>query len=234
MKSQQKTALITGANKGIGFEIARQLGVLGFKVIVSGRDSGRVKKAVDQLLKSDIDAIPLIMDVGDVKSIRAAYESVQQAIKTLDVLVNNAGIVISEHKSFLEFLPEEVHTTFFVNALGPYFVSQTFLPIIPKGGRIINISSGAGSICGGISNYAPLYSASKTAENALTLHMAEALKLKGIAANLVCPGWVKTDMGGPGANRSVEKGAETPVWLAKEAPANVTGKMFRDKKEVGL
>jgi NAD(P)-dependent dehydrogenase (short-subunit alcohol dehydrogenase family) len=207
MENQQKTALITGANKGIGFEIARQLGALGFQVIVSGRDHGRVKKAVDQLHKSDINAIALIMDVGDVKSIRAAFESIRSTIKTVHVLINNAGIVISEDKSFLEFIPEEVHTTFSVNALGPYFVSQTFLPLIPKGGRIINISSGAGSICGGISNYAPLYSASKTAENALTMHLAQALKPKSIAANLVCPGWVKTDMGGPGASRVAGDGS---------------------------
>jgi len=116
----------------------------------------------------------------------------------------------------------------------PFFVSQTFLPLIPRGGKIINISSGAGSICGGISGYAPLYSASKTAENALTLHLAQALKARGIAVNLVCPGWVRTDMGGPGAARPVEKGAETPVWLATEAPGNLTGKFFRDKKETRL
>ena len=234
MEKQLKTVLVTGANKGIGFEIARQLGRLGFRVIVSGRNSLRVEIAVDKLSQENIQAIPLIMDVGDVNSIRRAFESVQKIVSALDILVNNAAVVLGEHKPLLEFLPEEIQTTFSINALGPFFVSQIFVSLIPPGGRIINISSRAGSICGGVSHYAPVYSASKTAENALTLHLAHALRSKDISVNLVCPGWVRTDMGGIGASRSVEKGAETPVWLATEAPVNVTGKFFRDKKEVSL
>ena len=234
MEKKRKTVLITGANKGIGFEVARQLGVLGMHVIVSGRDRGRVENAVAQLRKKEIDAVPLIMDVGDVNSVRGGFALIRKTISSLDVLINNAGIAIAEEKPLLDVSAEEVYTTFSVNAFGPLFVTQTFLPLLPRGGRIINISSGAGSICGGVSDYAPIYSASKTAENALTLHLAHALKPKGIAVNLVCPGWVRTDMGGPHASRSVEKGAETPVWLATEVSPDVTGKFFRDKKEVGL
>lgn len=234
MEVQQKTSLITGANKGIGYEIARQLGKRGFRVIVSGRDDVRIRKAADELLGMSINAVPLIMDVGDVKSIHRAFQSIRERVGRLDILINNAAIAISDQQGLLDFSPEEVQMTFSVNALGPFFVTQTFLPLIPEGGRVINISSGAGSICGGISSYAPLYSASKTAENALTLHLARALKSRSIAVNLVCPGWVRTDMGGPGATRSVEKGAETPVWLATEAPSELTGKFFRDKKEAKL
>ncbi|MBK5269868.1 MAG: SDR family NAD(P)-dependent oxidoreductase, partial [Bacteroidia bacterium] len=175
-----------------------------------------------------------VMDVGDVNSIMSAFASVKDTIKNIDVLINNAGILIDENKPLLDFLPSEIQQTFSINALGPFFVSQIFLPLIQRGGRIINISSGAGSICGGISNYAPVYAASKTAENALMLHLAQALKSRGIAVNIVCPGWVRTDMGGRTATRSVEKGAETPVWLATEAPENLTGKFFRDKKEITL
>ena len=174
------------------------------------------------------------MDVGDVNSIRTAFAFIRDTTPSLDVLVNNAAIAIDEERKLLDLNPDDVYATFSVNAFGPFFVTQTFLPLLPRGGRIINISSGAGSICGGVSNYAPLYSASKTAENALTLHLANALKPKGIAVNLVCPGWVRTDMGGVNASRSVDKGAETPVWLATEVSTNITGRFFRDKKEVAL
>lgn len=234
MESLQKTVLVTGANKGVGFEISRQLGQLGFRIILSGRDDTRVRKAVDALTHDRISAIPLVMNVSNVTSIREAFDLIKKSIDRIDVLINNAAILIDENKPLLDFNSDEVHQTFSTNALGPFFVSQIFLPLIPRGGRIINISSSAGSICGGVGHYAPLYSASKTSENALVLHLANALKRKGIAVNLVCPGWVRTDMGGSTATRTVEKGAETPVWLATEASGDLTGKFFRDKKEIPL
>ena len=109
---------------------------------------------------------------------------------------------------------------------------QTFLPLLKEGSRIINISSGAGQIVGGITTWAPIYSISKTTLNAITMHLAEALKPKHIAVNAISPGWVKTDMGGSGASRTVAKGAETVTWLATEAGINLTGKLFMDKIEI--
>lgn len=232
MSSTKKTALVTGANKGIGFEIARQLAERDFLVILSGRNKIRVEEAVHRLSEKYSDIIPLVMDVGDAKSIHEAYRSVKPKVTGIDVLVNNAGILLDETKPLLKFTEEEVFQMFHTNSLGPFFVAKTFLGMMPKGGRIINISSSAGSFTEGYSGYAPLYSASKTAENALTVQLAHALQSKGIVANAVCPGWVRTDIGGPGASRSVSKGAETPVWLATEAPLTITGKFLRDKKEI--
>lgn len=104
--------------------------------------------------------------------------------------------------------------------------------MLRKGSRIINVSSDAGRILQGVSTWAPVYSLSKTTMNAITLQLAAALQPGGIAVNAMCPGWVKTDMGGSGASRSVDKGAETAVWLATEAAQSLTGKFFRDKKEI--
>ena len=228
----QKTALITGANRGIGFEIARQLGRRQFHIILTARNEEKLKQAVDQLQKEQIPVTPVVMDVEDIKSIQAAAKQVQANFKHIDVLINNAGILPSEDRSIIESDPSDIYQAFHINALGPLFVTQAFLDLLPKGARVINISSGAGAIADGESGWAPLYSATKTAENAITIHLAAALKHKQIAVNAVCPGWVRTDMGGQQASRPVEKGAETPVWLATEAPLRLTGKFLRDKKEI--
>jgi NAD(P)-dependent dehydrogenase (short-subunit alcohol dehydrogenase family) len=121
--------------------------------------------------------------------------------------------------------------TLVTNTIGPLLVAQAFHPLLAKngGGRIINVSSGAGSLSEG-GGYAPAYSISKTALNAVTMQLAATLKSAGIAVNSVCPGWVRTDMGGRGAPRSVQQGADTIAWLAAEAPKNLTGKFLRDRK----
>ncbi|MEX1274756.1 MAG: SDR family NAD(P)-dependent oxidoreductase, partial [Bacteroidota bacterium] len=150
----------------------------------------------------------------------------------LDILVNNAGILLDESTSILDVGPDIVHRTITINTLGAFFVTQTFLPLLVKGSRIVNVSSGAGEIGEGMSTYAPVYSISKTAMNAMTCQFALALKRKGIAVNAVCPGWVRTEMGGKMAPRSVKNGAETPVWLATDAPIGETGKFWRDKKVI--
>lgn len=228
-----KTALITGANKGIGLEIARQLAGRGFKVLVSGRDTMRVEMAVRSLAGKGYDVAGVTLDVGNPASIRSAFEQLQKSgLTALDVLVNNAGVLIGEHEDILAASEADLMETLRTNSLGPLWMVQVFMPMLHKGARIINVSSSAGAISQGVSGYAPLYSSSKTLENAITLHLATALRSKGVVVNAVCPGWVKTDMGGAGANRSVAKGAETPVWLATEAPTSITGKFLRDKKEI--
>ena len=227
-----KTALITGANKGIGFEIAHQLGERQFSVWLGVRNEESGKKAAYSLAKSGITAQVVRMDVSDPASIDSAFKSISAQTKQLDVLVNNAGVLLDESTSILEVPRQAVYETINTNSLGALFVAQTFLPLLGKGSRIINISSGAGEIGDGMSSYAPVYSISKTAMNAITCQLAHALRHKGISVNSACPGWVRTDMGGSFAPRSLKKGAETAVWLATEAPIQETGKFWRDKRVI--
>lgn len=226
-----KTALITGANKGIGFEICRQLGKLGFNIILTARNSERGNTATAKLEKENIKCEFVEMDVSDLKSILKAYEIVSAKYNSLDVLVNNAGIMDSK-SGILNADYDFIFKIFNTNSIGPLLTAKTFAPLLKKGSRIINISSGLGSICNGMQNYSPVYSISKTALNAITCQLFYAFEPTGVAVNAMCPGWVRTDMGGSGASRSVEKGAETAVWLATEAPLELTGKIFRDKKEI--
>ncbi|MFN7117740.1 MAG: SDR family NAD(P)-dependent oxidoreductase [Saprospiraceae bacterium] len=226
------TALITGANRGIGKEIAWQLGKRGFQVFIGARSEASSREVVADFQQHDIHVGFLAIDVADAASISAAYENLKDQVNKLDVLVNNAGILLDEGAPLLQTSLEDIHKTLAINTIGPLLVTQIFAPLLHSGSRVVNVSSGAGAICGGMGNYAPVYSISKTALNAVTCQLAHALKAKGVVVNAVCPGWVRTDMGGPHASRSVEKGAETPVWLATEAPANLTGKFFRDKKEI--
>ena len=218
-----KTALVTGSNRGIGLEIARQLAESGFQVIVSGRNQKSVEEAASSLGKENRKVVPLTMDVSDIRSTRRGVELTARQISHLYVLVNNAGILLDESKSLLKASPETVHATLNTNALGPLFVTIEFLPLLGKGSRVINVSSGSGEIGTGMSAYAPIYSISKTALNAVTCQLSHALRGKGIAVNAMCPGWVRTSMGGMMASRSVKKGAETAVWLAPEAPIGETG-----------
>lgn len=224
--------LITGANRGIGFEIAWQLAQRHCHLILAGRDEADLLRADEeiQLVSSHVSTV--LLDVSSSRSIRAAYERLRHEVDQIDVLINNAGIVLDEGRRLLDIDESELVQTIQTNALGPLLIIQTLRPLIPEGGRIINISSGAGQICGGVSTYAPTYSVSKSLLNAITLHLARELAPRKITVNAVCPGWVRTGMGGPTATRTVEKGAETPVWLALDAPGKLTGKFFRDKKEI--
>lgn len=232
MDSGGRTALVTGANRGIGLEIVRQLCERGISVWLAARDGEAGEAAVDSLRKEGRDVRFVRMDVSEIAGIRSAFKTVSSQVARLDILVNNAGILLDESTSILDVAPEVVHRTIAINTLGAFFVTQTFLPLLVKGSRVVNISSGAGEIGEGMSTYAPVYSISKTAMNAMTCQFALALKKKGIAVNAVCPGWVRTEMGGKMAPRSVKKGAETPAWLATEAPIGETGKFWRDRRVI--
>lgn len=227
-----KTVFITGSNKGIGFETARQLGNLGHKVFISGRNEEKLKNALEILLDDGINAEMILMDVSDLESIqKAAIEFMKFNIK-LDILINNAAILIKEDRSLLTNSPKIIQDTVQTNCFGAINVTREFLQFMPSGGRIINISSGGGSMTDPVGGWSPAYCVSKTTLNSITRQLAFELLAKNISVNSVCPSWVKTDMGGQGATRLVEKGAETPVWLAGEAPQGLTGKFFRDKKEI--
>jgi NAD(P)-dependent dehydrogenase (short-subunit alcohol dehydrogenase family) len=227
-----KTALVTGANKGIGREVARQLGRRGFHVFVGARNRKAGRKAVDEIVKDDGKASFLEIDVSDNDSVIAAEREFSKITDHLDVLVNNAGIVVDGDEAISEVGDDLLQKTLETNTLGPLRVTRAFVPLLrkSKAPRVINVSSGSGQLTGGADGWAPAYSVSKTALNGVTSQLAAALPK--FAVNSVCPGWVRTDMGGENASRSVEEGADTIVWLAAEAPQELTGKFLRDRKEI--
>ena len=224
-----RIALVTGANKGIGFETARQLGQKGFHVLVGARNPDAGNNAVGSLQKAGISAEFIQIDVTDSERVRHAAKDVATKYDHLDVLVNNAAIM-EDDKNVLEVDEDTVLGTFTTNTLGPLHVTQSFVPLLKKSAHasIINMSSGLGQLNEMGDTY-PAYSISKTALNAVTRQFAAALKEKGITVNSVCPGWVKTDMGGPNAPRTVQQGADTVTWLATEAPRDLTGRFLRDR-----
>ena len=223
-----KIALVTGGNRGIGNEICRQLHKKGFVVILTARDKTKGKKAAEE---TGCDFFEL--EVTDKKSIMRAREYVQKKYGKLDVLINNAGIFIDHNKNVLDVDDEIIQRTLAVNYLGPLHMCQEFAGLLAKSedARIINFSSGLGSLndMGNSGSGYFAYSTSKAAINVLTIKLSQALP--DVKVNSLCPGWVKTDMGGPNAERPVEKGAETAVWLAT-AQNIPSGRFFRDMEEI--
>lgn len=227
----QKTALVTGANKGIGFEVARELARMGWRVFLGARNE-KAGRASAEKLRGAGDVIFLQLDVSKEKSIRAAVDELARQSQRLDVLVNNAGILLDDENGALDITREIFEQTLRTNTLGPWLVAQAFLPLLQKSSspRIINVSSGSGQLEDGADGWAPGYSVSKTALNGVTAQLAAALPK--FAVNSVCPGWVRTDMGGENATRSLAEGAATIVWLATDAPQNLTGKFVKDRKVI--
>jgi NAD(P)-dependent dehydrogenase (short-subunit alcohol dehydrogenase family) len=227
-----KTALITGANKGIGREVARQLASIGFHVFVGARNADSGRAAADALTKNGTKATFLHLDVSDAESVNAASREFAKIADHLDVLVNNAGILFNGDSAILTIDEELIRGTLETNTLGPLRVTRAFAPLLAKssGPRVINVSSGGGQLTDGADGWAPAYCISKTALNGVTSQLAAALP--NFAVNSVCPGWVRTDMGGAGATRSVQEGADTIVWLATDAPQTLTGKFLRDRKPI--
>jgi NAD(P)-dependent dehydrogenase (short-subunit alcohol dehydrogenase family) len=227
-----KTALVTGANKGIGYEVACQLAGKGFQVFVGARNRKAGLKAVDEIAKDGGQAKFLEIDVADNESVTAAAGEFARAADHLDVLVNNAGIIVDGDDAILEISDELLRKTLETNTLGALRVTRAFVRLLgkSKAPRVINVSSGGGQLTGGADGWSPAYCISKTALNSVTAQLATALPK--FAVNSVCPGWVRTDMGGQGASRSVEEGADTIVWLAADAPHKLTGKFLRDRKEI--
>ncbi len=237
MIKEQCIALVTGANKGIGFEVVRDLARKGFHVFLGARNEKAGEAAAEKLrtegVKEDYGEITVLkIDASKPDSIRRAAEEFSRKSDRLDTLVNNAGILLDDDKDVLTTTPETFETTLRTNTLGALLVSQTFVPFLKKSAapRIVNVSSGGGQLADGADGWAPAYCISKTALNGVTVQLAAALPK--FAVNSVCPGWVRTDMGGPNATRSVGEGATGIVWLAADAPQDQTSKFFRDRKVI--
>lgn len=225
-----KTAIVTGANRGIGFEVSRQLAKNGFIVIMGSRDTEKGKIAERQLIDEGLKVKFLQVDVSEQESVEQFTIEFKKDYDNLNVLVNNAGIGVGNSGVIKGDIPE-IKQIMGVNFYGPLRMSVSMLPFLKKNpdSRIINVSSGMGAINDLGTGYAG-YRLSKSALNAQTILMSNELRGK-VIVNAMCPGWVKTDMGGANAPRSVEQGADTIVWLATE-PGITSGNFFRDKKVI--
>jgi len=235
--TDKRVALVTGANRGMGLEIVRQLSHLGLIAVLAARDLEKGKVAAATLAAEELDVPIVALDVTDADSIRAAVAEVRGLFGRIDVLVNNAAILkeglLPEDTSVLDVSSDLVNQTFLTNTVGPLRMIQATVPGMRERGygRIVNLSSGAGQLAemgGGF----PGYRLSKSALNALTRITAAELGAHEIKVNSVCPGWVRTDMGGPHATRTVEHGAETAVWLATLPEDGPTGGFLRDMKPI--
>src|SRR6476659_5208828 len=227
-----KTVLITGANKGIGHEVARQLAAKGFHVFVGARNAKAGRKAAEEIAKKGGKATFLDIDITDNDSVTTAAREFSNIEDHLDALVHNAGIIVDGDDAILKISDELFRKTLETNTLGPLRVTRAFAPLLrkSKAPRVINVSSGGGQLSDGADGWAPAYCISKTALNGVTVQLAAALPK--FAVNSVCPGWVRTEMGGENASRSVEEGADTIVWLATDAPHDLSGKFVKDRKVI--
>ena len=230
---QDKIAVVTGANRGIGFEICKQLAQKKIKVILTARDEAKGKAAVQKLVKEGLDAVFYQLNVSDATSVKNLADRIQKELGRLDILINNAGIFIDPGKLAQNVELDIVRKTLEINLLGPLSLCQTFIPLMKKHnyGRIVNLSSGMGAfneMGGGNASYR----ISKTSLNSMSVILASELRGSNILVNAMCPGWVRTDMGGKNATRSVERGADTAIWLATLPDNGPSGKFFRDRKEI--
>src|SRR3954447_5392595 len=223
-------ALVTGANRGIGFGVARELGRDGMHVLLAARDRGKGEAAAKALTGEGLDITPVELDIADPGAAAAVVPAaIDAAGGRLDVVVNNAAIYPGGRASTIDFAV--VEETWQINAVGAWRVAVAAAPFMESGGRIVNVSSGAGSL-ESMDGSMPAYNVSKAALNAITRVLADDLRASGILVNSVCPGWVRTDMGGAGASRSVEEGAASVLWAAGLGHDGPTGGFFRDGRPV--
>jgi NAD(P)-dependent dehydrogenase (short-subunit alcohol dehydrogenase family) len=228
-----RVAVVTGANRGIGLEACRQLLVRGLRVVMTGRDESALRKAARTVGESSDKLLAVPLDVTDPSSIAAARRAIVKQAGEVDVVVNNAAILVYEDAGVLETPAKGFRDTFATNVFGAIEVCRVFVPPMSERryGRVVNVSSGVSQLSR-MSTYAPAYAISKTALNAFTRVLAETCRGRGVLVNAVDPGWVRTDMGGPSAPRSVEQGADTIAWLATLPDDGPTGGFFRDRRQI--
>jgi NAD(P)-dependent dehydrogenase (short-subunit alcohol dehydrogenase family) len=225
-------AVVTGANRGIGLELVRQLAQRGFTTVLGSRDADKGRAAAEGLAADGIQVEPRRLDVDDDDSVRELAAELEAEHGRLDVLVNNAAILYDTWQRGVDADLDLVHQALETNLFGAWRTTQACLPLLRRSthGRIVNVSSGSGSLSG-MGAGTPAYSVSKAALNALTRILAAELRRDGILVNSVCPGWVATDMGGPGG-RPVAEGAASVVWAVTLPDDGPTGGFFRDGRPV--
>jgi NAD(P)-dependent dehydrogenase (short-subunit alcohol dehydrogenase family) len=231
----ERIAVVTGANRGIGFEICRQLARQGdIRVVLASRDGKKGKAAADKLRGEGLEVDNHKLDVTSDGSVRTLADWMADTYKRCDILVNNAGILADPRGSrVLDSRVETWRDAIETNLIGPLRLIQSLVSLMKRQGygRIVNVSSGQGQLSD-MGSGTPAYRVSKTALNALTRTLAAELKGSGVLVNAMCPGWVKTDMGGSSAPRTVEQGADTALWLATLPDDGPSGGFFRDRKPI--
>ena len=223
-----KTVLVTAAaGSGIGFAVAKRCQEEGARLVIADKHERRLAESA-----AELGVLGVPCDVTQEADVQNLFAAAAEELGGIDVLINNAGLLLDEDKDALSVTPEIFENTIRTNTLGPWLVSQAFVPLLKKSAapRIVNVSSGGGQLEDGADGWAPAYCVSKTALNGVTVQLAAALPK--CAVNSVCPGWVRTDMGGENATRSIAEGAATIVWLATDAPHDLTGKFIKDRKVI--
>lgn len=231
----QKVAIVTGANRGLGLETCRQLGAQGLQVILASRDAEKGQAAAAQLTAQGMAVEYQPLDVTHEDSIQQLKNTVLERHGRVDIVVNNAGIFADPKEPWTAFAAniDTLRTSMETNVYGPFRMCQVFIPIMQQQhyGRVVNLSSGMGQLSemnGGV----PGYRLSKTALNAVTRIFADEARGCNVLVNSLCPGWVRTDMGGPEADRDVSQGADTIVWLATLPDDGPNGGFFRDRQPI--
>jgi NAD(P)-dependent dehydrogenase (short-subunit alcohol dehydrogenase family) len=234
VNAERSVALVSGSNRGIGREVARQLAELGHHVIVTARDPAAAERAAEELSEGGrLSLQPEQLDVADPRSVERLRKRLLAEPGRLDVLVNNAGVMGEVATNVADAPLDDAHHTMETNLFGAWRLTQALLPLLRRsaGARIVNVSSGAGQLSDMNGGY-PGYRISKTALNALTRILSNEEGRNGMLVNAMCPGWVRTDMGGSAAPRSVEEGADTAVWLATLPDGGPTGGFFRNREPI--
>jgi len=232
MAGAEKLAVVTGGNRGLGLETCRRLAQLGYTVILAARNPSAGEQAANALSADGLNVVYHHLDVTDLDTVHKLRNHIRATYDRLDVLVNNAGVFLdSTLASIMDASLKVMRTTLETNTLGAMTVAQCLIPLMHGNGRVVNVSSCMGQL-DTMEGHWPAYRISKTALNALTRILADELSDTNVKVNSVCPGWVRTDMGGPNAERSVEEGADTIVWAATLPDDGPSGKFFRDREEI--
>lgn len=234
----KKIAIVTGASRGLGFATSEALAKMGYKVIMAMRDPDKAQSKMNELKINNLDVAAFKLDVANEKSIESFCQQILREVGAVDVLVNNAGIFIDDeddgNTSVFKTKASTIQKTFTTNTLGPFLLIQKLLPLMIDAGygRVVNVSSGMGQLADMNQAYAA-YRLSKTALNAVTKIFSQEVLGKGdILVNSVCPGWVRTDMGGKNANRNIEQGIKGILWAATLPKGGPNGGFFRDGETI--
>jgi NAD(P)-dependent dehydrogenase (short-subunit alcohol dehydrogenase family) len=228
----QRIAIVTGANRGIGYEICKQLAQHGDQVVLTSRDAAKGSVATEQLRAfGAVDFYAL--DVTNADSIAQLKSAILKKYGRVDVLVNNAAVLIDDDVSIFDVSLDVVRQTFESNVYGVLRMCQAFVPLMLENGygRVVNVSSEMGQLSD-MGSRTSAYRMSKTTVNAITTIFAREITQPNVKINACCPGWVRTDMGGPSASKSIAEGADTPVWLACLSDDAPSGGFFADRQRI--